>query len=456
MTSTLLILLRLIPLFAVAHAGCTDGGHGGCGPPVGEKWDTWAMAASTYTYCYQGCVVDWLYNNTAPLGLNTYAGVVGVDHYWTHQGMPCVDGNPTEFAQQDALAQKWKSKFPDVRMLQYRILSAVPYDMVVQNKILHDKDSVIRWRTEPSSSTKKSQGCPTNGCKADDVCYNYKSGCFNDPKRINNPANKCNFEIRAAAYNWSNPTMASWFLDDVVKPAMIHGDGIWLDGIGPDNGAYMCSGVCCGYGADNSPVTQGEIDSHCSAQAAATTQVQRWLIANGGWEAQACFNYAAPGGHHVVHETGVTDMGGRFNLPSASDSPTSCASKLQETAVAAADHTNYNFVVAYGSRTGGRAGYNDTTVAGTVAAFLLMRGQHWLLSIGPTSHTGSGGKSSPPYIEDPGTLLPATAKVLLSDYGRPKGKMTPVVGKANVFQREFESATVTLDCNTWTPTFDER
>jgi len=25
-------------------------------------------------------VVDWLYNNTASLGLNTYAGVVGVDH----------------------------------------------------------------------------------------------------------------------------------------------------------------------------------------------------------------------------------------------------------------------------------------------------------------------------------------------------------------------------------------
>ena len=54
MISTGLILLRLVPLFAVAHAGCTDGGHGGCGPPVGAKWDTWAMAASTYTYCYQG------------------------------------------------------------------------------------------------------------------------------------------------------------------------------------------------------------------------------------------------------------------------------------------------------------------------------------------------------------------------------------------------------------------
>ena len=45
-------------------AGCTDGGGGGCSPPVGAKWDRWDMAGSTYTYCYHGCAVDWLYNNT--------------------------------------------------------------------------------------------------------------------------------------------------------------------------------------------------------------------------------------------------------------------------------------------------------------------------------------------------------------------------------------------------------
>ena len=78
-----------------------------------------SMAASTYTYCYHGCVVDWLFNNTEHLGLNTYAGVVGVDHYWTHQGMPCNgSGKPEEFAKQDTLALKWKSKFPNIRMLQ--------------------------------------------------------------------------------------------------------------------------------------------------------------------------------------------------------------------------------------------------------------------------------------------------------------------------------------------------
>ena len=55
-------------------------------------------------------------------GLLPYAGVVGVDHYWTHQGMPCKGGEPQEFAMQDALTLKWKAKFPDLRMLQYATL----------------------------------------------------------------------------------------------------------------------------------------------------------------------------------------------------------------------------------------------------------------------------------------------------------------------------------------------
>jgi hypothetical protein len=154
-------------------------------------------------------------NNTDALGLNSYAGVVGVDHYWTHQGMPCTaSGQPQEFALQDALAKRWKTKFPDIRMLQYRILSAVPYDMVVQNKIETDHDAVVRWRHQPGSVS-----LPGN----DSVCYNYKSGCFNDPTRINDPANGCKFPIRAAAYNWSNPSLGEWFLNEVVKPTMVYG-----------------------------------------------------------------------------------------------------------------------------------------------------------------------------------------------------------------------------------------
>jgi hypothetical protein len=111
-------------------------------------------------------------------------------------------------------------------------------------------------------------------------------------------------------------------------------------------------------------------------------------------------------------------------------------------------------VVAYGSRTGGRDSYNDTTVGGTVAAFLLMRGQHWLFSIGPNG--GSGGKSYPPYDQDPGSLTPATAKILLSNYGKPKGKMAKVAGKSGVYQRTYEKATITLDCADFSATFAEQ
>lgn len=399
--------------------GCTDGGAGGCGVPVDARWDTWSMRASTYTYCFGSCVVPWLLNNTASLGLGSFAGVVGVDHYWTHQGMPCVNGEPHELAMQDALTLRWKSSFPEMRFLQYRILSAVPYDMVVQDKILSDQDAVVRWRHQPNSTA------PGNGS----VCYNYVSDCFNNPKRINSPANNCSFEIRAAAYNWSNPTLASWFIDAVVEPAMVHADGIWLDGIGPDNGAYMCSGVCCGYGSHNSPLLQPEIDAHCKAQATATTAVQRYLIQRGGWEAQKCFDYKT--GH---------------DLPNAQDDPAQCASKLQQWARWAANRSNYNFVVAYGSRTGGRDGYNDTTVAGTVAAFLLMRGQHWLFSIDVTP--GSAGATRE------GSLEPATARLLLSDYGKPLGSMSALPGGSR-FQRHYERATVSLDCHDWSATFEE-
>ena len=66
-----------------------------------------------------------------------------------------------------------------------------------------------------------------------------------------------------------------------------------------------------------SPLLQPEIDAHCDAQASATTAVQRWLIARGGWEAQKCFDYI-PGGTHATE------------LPTARDTPTQCAAKLQQ------------------------------------------------------------------------------------------------------------------------------
>ena len=103
--------------------------------PVLPQWDNWDMAHSTYTYCFHGCPVDWLVNNSASLGLGTFAGVVGVDHYWTKQGTPCVGGEPHEFAHQASLSRSWKASFPELKFMTYRILAAVPYDMVIKNKM---------------------------------------------------------------------------------------------------------------------------------------------------------------------------------------------------------------------------------------------------------------------------------------------------------------------------------
>ena len=108
-----MVLLICCVVVGVAQAGCDDGGTDGCAPPQGDKWDRWDMAGSTYTYCFGGCPIPWLIDNTKALGLGEYGGVVGVDHYWTHQGTPCVNGEPREFAAQGELARTWKAKFPN-------------------------------------------------------------------------------------------------------------------------------------------------------------------------------------------------------------------------------------------------------------------------------------------------------------------------------------------------------
>ena len=112
---------------------------------------------------------------------------------------------------------------------QYRILSAVNYDMVVQNKIETDPTSVVRWKHAAGNAAAPANGsCPrgfSGTCGSGDVCWNGKSACFNNPTRINNKANKCDFHISAAAYNWSNPAIGDWFLEEVVKPTLVHADG---------------------------------------------------------------------------------------------------------------------------------------------------------------------------------------------------------------------------------------
>jgi hypothetical protein len=120
--------------------------------------------------------------------------------------MPCVGGKPQEFVHQDTLTLKWKKQFPTMKMLQYRILSAVNYDMVVHEKIQSDPTSVVRWNHAAGNAAAPANGsCPSGfsgTCSSGDICWNGKSGCFNSKTRINNPANKCDFHISAAAYNW--------------------------------------------------------------------------------------------------------------------------------------------------------------------------------------------------------------------------------------------------------------
>lgn len=165
----------------------------------------------------------------------------------------------------------------------------------------------------------------------------------------------------------------------------------------------------------------------------------------------------------------------------------------------AANHSWYNMVVAYGSIEGG-ASYNDTTAQASVAAFLLVRGQHWLFSIGeknscnPLAYPGAEGyrPGTPQCNASTNVVNPATcaspahhtytrththlgldvgsvyvmvcvravcvyrnrsAALLVTDFGRPTGLAKPVPGKPHVFSREYDSATVTLDCNTFTGSF---
>jgi hypothetical protein len=254
---------------------------------------------------------------------------------------------------QDSLAIEWKSHFPGMRFLSYRIMSAVPYDKVISDKIVSDPDFFVRWKHQPNSSKQGNES----------VCYNNLSPCFNDPHRINAPGHNCSFEIRAAAYNFLNPAVGDWYLSNVLYRSLLHADGMWLDGNGYDNGAWMCSGICCGFGPENSPHNQSEIDAFCKAQTDIATRGRRHIIAQAGYDFN-CFSYRVD------------------SLPRADDDVTTCSAKLMATAAWASDHSNYNTVVAYGGDTGGAQGYNSSTAAGAVAAFLIMRGEHWLFSIG--------------------------------------------------------------------------
>ena len=153
------MLLALVLLPAAPVAGwedCSSENLRNCSLP---RWGvSWDMASSLYVYCFGHCPLASLANQTH---LGNFSGVVGVDHYWTKQGMPCVDGEPTEFANQDAFAIKWKTTFPGTRVLEYRITDAVFYDPLVYDKMQTDPDFFVRFKNGSVCQTAPKAGKKT-------------------------------------------------------------------------------------------------------------------------------------------------------------------------------------------------------------------------------------------------------------------------------------------------------
>lgn len=368
------------PAWAVVQ--CAWQPTGGCSTP---QWDVrWDMAGSTYTYCFGNCPLDWLANNT---DLGVWGGVVGFDHYFTHQGMPCINGRPQELEHQDAITVATKATFPRAKVLQYRITSAVPYAGIVHDTMLTNPDYFVHW---------------PNGSLCQMPYAEHQTGL---------PGDNCSWPIIASAYNWSNPNAQSWFLENVIAPTLNVADGAWIDGDGPDNGAWMCSGS---YNYGNLPapypaLNVSQIADFCAGEQAVVVAAQRMLIARGGFDYN-CIMFVTSG------------------LPSASDNGSTCAAKVTALSTLSAPA-----IVLYGSRTGNE-GYDDATISQAVAVFLLTRQAHWFFSFQfPTD-----------------TPQRASAAWLLTDYGAPLGNMS-VAG--HVFTRAFANMTVSLDCDTFTATF---
>jgi len=368
---------------------CPDPTSKNCGVPQWPNY--WSMRPSLYTYCFENCPLEYFANNTH---LGVFGGVVGVDHYWTGQGMPCVGGRPQEFEHQDAFADATKAQFPGTRVLLYRITDAVPYAGIVHDLMVAHPEYFIRWTHAPNN----------NGSICQMPYAEHGTG---------RPGDNCDWPIIASAYDFSQEVVQTWFLENVIKPVMVHGDGVWLDGDGPDNGAWMCSGS---YDYPNlpapyPPLNETEIDAFCVGENAVQAAAHEWLFANGGMDGQACWTY-------------VTDF------PVPSDGPVACASKLLAIGAFTAG-TAVGFAM---DRTGGR-GYSDATAAQTVAAFLLTRKEQWFFGV----------------TQSASTINATTAALLLSDYGAPAGPMTN--SSAFLFQRAYARATVALDCSTFTATF---
>lgn len=140
------------------------------------------------------------------------------------QTVPCVNGIPQEFIAQDAITVQTKADFPGTRVVQYRIGTAVPYAEVVHTAMVEHPEWFVRWTHPPTN----------NG-----------SVCTVPPEaQTDRPGDNCSWPVRAGMYDFSQKLVQDWWNANIIAPAMKLADGVWIDGDGPDNGAYQCSGSC--------------------------------------------------------------------------------------------------------------------------------------------------------------------------------------------------------------------
>lgn len=157
-------------------------------------------------------------------------------------------------------------------------------------------------------------------------------------------------------------------------------------------------------------MNETEIDAFCVGENAVQEAAHDWLFANGGMDGQACWTYVT-------------------SYPTQGDTAEVCASKLL-----AAEALNASTAVGFAmDRTGGK-GYSDDAAPAAIASFLLTRKDQWFFGV----------------TQESNTINATVAALLLSDYGPPKGGMTR---SGTLFQRQYATANVSLDCATLTATF---
>ena len=377
-----LLALSLAACFPSAESvsQCPDHPTGACAaPPWAPVYD---MSASTYAYCFGNCPLPWLQNHTS---LGVWRGLAGVDHYYTGQGMPCVNGQPQEFAAQDRFAVAVKAWSPAARVLLYRITDAVPYDPVVHAAIVQHPEWFVRW---------------ANGSVCQMPYEEHGTG---------RPGDDCDWPIIASAYDYSNAAVREWYVQNIIAPTLVHADGVWLDGDGPDNGAWMCSGSYDYFPTNKlpapyPPLNDSAIDAFCEGEAAVVNATNEYVLSRGGFNYE-CLNFVSS----------------QSQLPVAGDSAAACNAKVAALVARAQEPT-----VLYGDRTHGQH-YTDANVTAALAVFYVTRGAHWYFGL-PSANT----------------LAESSAAQFLAEFGAPSG---PATQSGATWTREFEGATVALDCD---------